>query len=258
MTAPASCKSVPITCETSECMAFRKEGQYIAAWMRAQAEVKEESITDLYLFRIARSIPTVRYKSFTRWDEARKYGPTKVVGSAQAAGNIGRRRQPPRRWRHSRKSTAIASLADLWRPPGAAKSDPQVVPNRGNPAPNRSIDIHIGSRNPDLEELLNTLRLREWAYITAWNPRSKERSAEENAAAHRAFLQELHARGFRHYFEGEGIPDNPGWAPERSVWIAGISRADAIALGAQCGQNAIVVGQLGGVAELVFCPLAGT
>src|SRR5580658_61658 len=55
-------------------------------------------------------------------------GPTKVAGSALAAGNIGRRRRPP--WRQSRrgKSTEISSLADPWR-----LSDASKAPRRWSP-----------------------------------------------------------------------------------------------------------------------------
>ena len=74
MTAPSICNAARTTCISSECSAFRFEGQYIANWMRAQAEVKEESITDSYLYRLAQSVPTIRYISFSRWDEARRTG----------------------------------------------------------------------------------------------------------------------------------------------------------------------------------------
>jgi hypothetical protein len=42
--------------------------------MSAQPEVKEESITDSYLYRLSQAVPTIGYKSFSRWDEARRTG----------------------------------------------------------------------------------------------------------------------------------------------------------------------------------------
>ncbi len=42
--------------------------------MAAQSEVKEESITDSYLYRLSRAAPTIRYLSFSRWEEARRTG----------------------------------------------------------------------------------------------------------------------------------------------------------------------------------------
>jgi hypothetical protein len=50
-----------------------------------------------------------------------------------------------------------------------------------------------------------------------------------------------------------GVPDNPGWLPERSVWIVEISRREARDIGVRFGQNAIVVGKKGGVAALLLC-----
>ena len=68
------CPCDPATTHIGACQAFVTEGKYIAEWMRAQVEVKEESITDSYLYRLAQAISTVRYLSFSRWDEARRTG----------------------------------------------------------------------------------------------------------------------------------------------------------------------------------------
>jgi hypothetical protein len=118
-------------------------------------------------------------------------------------------------------------------------------------APNGHIDIRIGDKHPRIDSLLSEHNATEWAYITAWNPGSRPMSAEENALAHDKLLEIIRDRNFQPYL-GEGIPDQEGWAPEQSIWIAGISRHEAAELGRQFGQNAIVVGTLGGVAELVF------
>ena len=53
--------------------------------------------------------------------------------------------------------------------------------------------------------------------------------------------------------EGRGIGSDPDWVPEDSYLIIGIPRADAISLGYDFGQNAIVVGRIGNPAELVPC-----
>ena len=42
--------------------------------MAAQPEVKEESLTDSYLYRLSRTVPTIRYRSYSRWEEARRTG----------------------------------------------------------------------------------------------------------------------------------------------------------------------------------------
>jgi hypothetical protein len=119
-------------------------------------------------------------------------------------------------------------------------------------APSGGIDIRVGEKHPRIDALLSKHNATEWAYITAWNPGSSPLSAEQNAVAQDELLQIIRNRGFALY-EGDGIPDKEGWAPERSIWIAGISRREALEIGRKFGQNSIVVGVIGGVAELVPC-----
>ncbi len=118
--------------------------------------------------------------------------------------------------------------------------------------PDGPIDIRVGERHPRLDALLSRHNAIAWAYITAWNPRSQPLSADQNALAHHKLIQIICERDFG-FYEGDGIPDTEGWAPERSVWIADIGRREAVALGVQFGQNAIVVGKYGGIAELLNC-----
>ena len=54
-------------------------------------------------------------------------------------------------------------------------------------------------------------------------------------------------------FEGQGVPDAADWEPEISLLVLGIGREQAVAIGRDFGQLAIVCGRPGGVAELVAC-----
>jgi len=117
--------------------------------------------------------------------------------------------------------------------------------------PGGNIDIRIGEARPLLDRLLSKHKATEWAYITAWNPASRQLSADQNRLAQEELLRLIRDRGFA-FYEGDGIPDQKGWISERSVWIAGISRHEAGEMGRQFGQNAIVIGSLGGAAELLF------
>ena len=114
------------------------------------------------------------------------------------------------------------------------------------------IDIRVGHMHPKLDALLQELGATAWAYVTAWNPGSRPMRADQNALAQDELLRMVRDRGLT-LFEGDGIPDRAGWAPERSVWIAGISRQEAVEFGRRFGQNAIVAGREGGVADLVWC-----
>lgn len=91
------------------------------------------------------------------------------------------------------------------------------------------------------------------AFITAWNPQSNEKTTDaENEAAH-AQLLNRHA-GFPGVtvHEGEGIGENPKWVPERSVLAVGLASSDAISLGREFRQNAIVWVNHAGIPELVL------
>ena len=119
-------------------------------------------------------------------------------------------------------------------------------------APGGYIDIRIGRRHPRLDVLLSALSVTEWAFITAWNPGSNLGSTAQNTAA-QVELERIVREGGHAFYPGEGIPDLAGWAPERSLWIAGVARAAAVELGRRFGQKAIVVGSSGASAELLLC-----
>jgi len=107
------------------------------------------------------------------------------------------------------------------------------------------IDIRIGCRQFRLDELLCG---KPWAFISACNPGSVRTS--DNPERHRALLEKLDNLGYEHY-PGTGIPDGGDWLPEESVLVAGISELEAIRIGREFGQNAIVCGEGGEAARLV-------
>lgn len=111
------------------------------------------------------------------------------------------------------------------------------------------IEIRVGQRCPALDEALRRRRAREWAYITAWNPRSVCLSPEVNRDAQARLEKELEARHIE-FLPGASRPDD-GSPPEPSV-LAFLPRAEATELGRAFCQNAIVVGERGGVAELLW------
>jgi len=111
-----------------------------------------------------------------------------------------------------------------------------------------AIAIRIDKENHGLAATLSQIGHTNWAYLTAWNPFSKQLTPEENETRNQQLLDDL--KPFR-VFNGEGIGDDSSWPPERSFLVAGIHREVAIYLGKKYKQNAIVVGQ-GAKAELVM------
>lgn len=118
--------------------------------------------------------------------------------------------------------------------------------------PEGAFGIRLGEPCPRLDAVLAAHGVKCWAYVTAWNPRSQPLPAAVNAARHADLLARVAQLGYR-VFPGRGQPDSGDWIPEESLLILGITEAAALALGAQFGQHAIVVGESGGSAGLRWC-----
>lgn len=122
-----------------------------------------------------------------------------------------------------------------------------VLAGDGRPA----FALRCEERSEAVDRLLAGHGLREWAFITACNPRSQILPAAENAAR----MDRLHAA-----VRDRGHPSLPGsgegpdetWPAEPSLLVLGMPEADAIRLAAEFDQHAILVGRLGEPARLVW------
>ena len=114
---------------------------------------------------------------------------------------------------------------------------------------NTGITICIDENNVLLDALLSKQDAKSWAYITAYNPFSQTFTDEANDARHRLLLQSVAAFSS---FEGEGKGADESWPPEKSLLILGISKEQAIAIGNEYEQNAIVYGEAGQAAQLLL------
>jgi hypothetical protein len=113
------------------------------------------------------------------------------------------------------------------------------------------IRIDPGRRSLTLDALLDQRRIRDWAYVTAYNPESQPLDEEDNVKHQEALVEAVRARGLP-FLCGKGIAEDGTWV-EPSILILGIESDDARALGRQFGQLAILVGQAGQPARLVAC-----
>ena len=114
---------------------------------------------------------------------------------------------------------------------------------RVDDAPGGPFVIRIGDVCAEVED--------DWAFVTACNPRSERLSDAENARR----MSELEAtvrEGGWQYFHGHGVGLDAKWPAEPSLLLVGIQWGDAVALGKQFGQNAVVVGSAGRPARLVW------
>ena len=116
--------------------------------------------------------------------------------------------------------------------------------------PDDAVAIRDGEPCEQLDGLLDSLNATTWAYVTAHNPGSSTpRSASENTAAHTALTRHLEDRGHPSY-PGIGVGDDGRWPAEDSLLVVGVDEAEALALGRQFGQRAIVLGERGGRATV--------
>ena len=113
------------------------------------------------------------------------------------------------------------------------------------------VSIRIGKACPVLDELLDLLGRRHWSVVTAWNPRSLPLSRADNDKRQAELLQIVEQ--LPHY-PAANEPDNgdPSFY-EESALIVGIDGDSAAELGRRFEQHAVVVGEVGQGARLVWC-----
>jgi hypothetical protein len=118
--------------------------------------------------------------------------------------------------------------------------------------PDGAIAIRVGQLCSALDALLLTHEARSWAYLTAFNPRGSRLSMDENRRRMERLTADVEKAGHT-YFRGQGVPDRHDWQPEESLLVLGITEDDAVALGGRYEQHAIVAGEMGEPARLLWC-----
>jgi hypothetical protein len=119
-------------------------------------------------------------------------------------------------------------------------------------SPIGEIDIRFGVMNPLLQELLLSNHVESWAFITACNPYSVMQNADVNTFLNIQLEAYLLEKQYL-FFKGMGVGDDDSWEPEASFMVLDIRKEDAVKLGKQFKQNAIVTGVIGTSAELIDC-----
>jgi predicted amidohydrolase len=117
--------------------------------------------------------------------------------------------------------------------------------------PTGNFSLRIGETCTALDTLLRAHGVTNGAFVTACNPRSQPLPPAENAARHAQLLARVKAHGWT-AFAGRGVAEGGDWI-EESLLILGIDEAAAVNLGLAFGQNAVVIGDAGGVARLRWC-----
>ncbi len=114
-------------------------------------------------------------------------------------------------------------------------------------------DLKIGTLHFDFDRWLEQQNFRHFAFITAWNPGSQPLTTAENERRNWKLEKELYDLA-KKVIPGVAEGDDKNWPPEPGFFILDISPENAVNLGWEFGQNALVFGQKEGVPELWWLP----
>lgn len=112
-------------------------------------------------------------------------------------------------------------------------------------------DIRVDQFQPRVDRWLEDFGADRWAYVTAANPGSARLGDDDNQLRQAQLLAALAADSWPSV-DGESIADAGDWPVEAGVLIGGMTPADALRLARRFGQNAILAGERGRPARLVW------
>lgn len=101
------------------------------------------------------------------------------------------------------------------------------------------LTIRIQEKNFDLDNLFNQSQTENAAFMTAYNPYSKELSRTENESRQKKLIKLLNEKGYK-FFYGYGEDETGEWQPEPSLFILGIEFQNALKLARKFKQNAFI------------------
>lgn len=98
--------------------------------------------------------------------------------------------------------------------------------------------------------MLRQLGARCWGFMTAWNPRSWVLPRWRNQGRNAVLRRELRRQGFRFLAASS---DGPDYAAELGFFVLNIDATAIRRLGLDHCQNAVLAGECGGSARLLWC-----
>src|SRR3954463_531688 len=103
----------------------------------------------------------------------------------------------------------------------AYKSTSYCVEARGE-----IIRLRVGLHNPQFDHFLGLSGASQWAFVTAFNPRSTKLTEHENQQRHESLAKLLKEKGYN-FVPCNGVDDDNEWPTERGYVILEINRAEA-------------------------------
>lgn len=104
----------------------------------------------------------------------------------------------------------------------------------------QKMTLSVGSPNSDFNTLCHDFSCKTGAFITAFNPQSRQLTLEDNRERNQQLEAEL--VGFKdiRYFYGAGQDRSLQWPAEESFMVLGLSQQTAIDLARRYQQNAFL------------------
>ena len=118
--------------------------------------------------------------------------------------------------------------------------------------PALELTLRVGAPSPQLDAVLREDGVTEWAFLSAWHPRSVPTDAKTNWRQHQRLKRAVEAMGL-YWLEGIGEGMGGDWPPEPSLMVPGLSAKAARKLCRMFDQNAFVAGKVGEPVRLVWC-----
>jgi len=104
----------------------------------------------------------------------------------------------------------------------------------------RKVTLSVGSTNSDFNTLCHNLTCKTGAFITAFNPQSRQLTFDENRERNQQLEAEfLGFKGIR-YFYGAGQDRSLQWPAEESFMVFGAQQQTVIDLARRYQQNAFL------------------
>ncbi len=118
-------------------------------------------------------------------------------------------------------------------------------------APDRYYAVRIDEQHTELDAFLNSQGHRCWAVVTAFNPQSQLLPPPENRVLAEQLQHEIDAARLKS-LPATATGWSGDWPPESGLLIVGISQADARDLARKFQQKALVFGESGCRARLLW------
>jgi hypothetical protein len=110
--------------------------------------------------------------------------------------------------------------------------------------PEGGVSLRPRSHSSALDQILAKNKWQYAAVITAFNPKSIEKTREQNELANRRLERKIISDGYI-FFPGAGAGDDLNWLPEDSYLILDIALKQALEIAEEFGQYAIAFHTLG-------------